>query len=407
MLQHIYRAYKTELAPDNQQLNGLYRHAGAARFAYNWGLRWKLNVLEHNKLPHPRLKSPTAVGLHRELTKLKKSRFSWMYELSKCVPQEALWDLEYAFRNFFVGRARFPRFKGRRRGVGSFRLTGAIRVRPDRVRLPRIGWVRLKERSYLPSKAHINSATVSERAGRWFVSINVAEEADVPTEVVRPTIGLDRGIEKLLVASDGTIVENPRALKHCQSKLKRLQRDVSRKKKGSKNRRKAVEALARRCYHIACVRHDAISKATTLLARTKSVIVVEDLNVNEMMKNHNLAGSIADAAWSETFRQLKYKTLWCGSRLVLADRWYPSTKRCSKCGNVKEHMDLSERIYHCDICGLIIDRDLNAARNLEQWPGVARTLKTPVEGGVQPQMAAQPPYESGTISPTGPTAMDV
>jgi putative transposase len=325
-----------------------------------------------------------------------------MYELSKCAPQEALRDLDAAFRNFFEGRAGFPRFKTRKRGAGSFTLTGDIGVRPDRVRLPRIGWVRLKERGYVPSKkAHINSATVSERAGRWFVSISVMEDvgsAEGPAPVQGPVIGVDRGIERLLVVSDGTSIENPKAALRYGRKLKHLQRSLSRKKKGSANRRKAIEALRRVHYSTANVRRDAINKATTTLAKTKSVIVVEDLGVRNMMANHRLPGSIADAAIGEVVRQLEYKTAWYGSSLVKADRWYPSTKRCSGCGYAKGQMSLSERTYRCDVCGLTIDRDLNAARNLEQWPGVARTLKTPVEGGVQPRLVVQPPCESGTTS---------
>ena len=392
------RAYRTELAPNEEQLRGLLNHAGAARFAYNWGLRWKLNVINFNRLPHPHVRFPTSVDLHRELNRLKKTKYAWLYESSKCAPQEALRDLDAAFRNFFEGRASFPRFKNKKRGRGSFTLTGHIKVERDKVCLPRVGWVRLKERGYIPSKVHINSATVSERAGRWFVAINVVEEARDPAPVHGPVAGVDRGISRLFVFSDGNIIENPRALKRHLRKLKHLQRAVSRKMKGSKNRLKAIEALRRQHYHIACVRLDAISKATTVLARTKSVIVVEDLNVREMTRNHSLAGSITDAAWGKAVRQLEYKTVWYGSKLVVADRWYPSTKRCSGCGHVKEHMNLSERIYHCEVCGLTIDRDLNAARNLEQWPGVARTLETPVEGRVQLRPVAQPPYESGTIS---------
>jgi putative transposase len=381
----------------------LHKHAGTARFAYNWGLRWKLSVMEYNQLPHPRISLPSAMDLHRELNKLKRARFPWMYESSKCAPQEALRDLDAAFKNFFAGRARFPRFKNRKRAAKSFTLAGAIAVRRDEVRLPRIGWVRLKERGYIPSKVHINSATVSERAGRWFVSVNVVEDLeDGPVPVQGQVAGVDRGIENLLVVSDGTSVENPRALRQYSRKLKRIQRALSRKLKGSANRRKAVEALRRVHYRIANTRRDAINKATTVLARTKSVIVVEDLMVRNMMANHSLAGSIADAAMAEVVRQLSYKSAWYGSRLVTADRWYPSTKRCSVCGRVKGRMDLSERTYHCDVCGLTMDRDVNAARNLEQWPGVARTLETPVEGGVQrPATVAKPPCEAGTTSLEG------
>jgi putative transposase len=357
--------------------------------------------MEYNELPHPHLRLPTAIDLHRELNGLKKTKFSWMYESSKCAPQEALRDLDAAFRNFFEKRAGFPRFKGRKRGAGSFTLTGAIRVGPDVVRLPRIGWVRLKERGYVPSRVHINSATVSERAGRWFVSISVAKEVPEHVPIQGPAVGVDRGINRLLTVSDGMLVENPRALNRYERKLEHLQRSVSRKRRGSANGRKAVKALRRVHYRVACVRKDVIGKATTMLARTKSVVVVEDLNTKNMMANHSLARSVQDAAWSELLRQLEYKTEWYGSRLVKADRWYPSTKRCSSCGKVKERMDLAERVYRCEACGLTMDRDLNAARNLEQWPGVARTLKTPVEGGVQPPVVAQPPNEAGTTSPEG------
>jgi putative transposase len=289
----------------------LFKHAGTARFAYNWGLRWKLSVMEYNRLPHPRIKLPTAIDLHKELSRLKKTRFQWMYESSKCAPQEALRDLDAAFKNFFERSAGFPRFKSRKRGVGSFTLTGAIHVHPDGVQLPRIGRVRLKERGYIPSKIHVNSATISEKAGRWFFSVNVVEEVEESTPIIGPVVGVDRGISRLLVASDGTTMENPRALERQQRKLKHLQRGISRKKEGSKNRQKALEALRRKHYHVSCVRLDAISKATTMLAKTKSVIVVEDLNVKKMLANHRLARSTADASWSEVVRQLEYKTGFC------------------------------------------------------------------------------------------------
>ncbi len=400
-MMQLIRAYKTELAPIDAQLPELRRHADAARFAYNWGLRWKMKVMEHNQLPHPRVRLPTAIDLHRELNALKKSRFPWMYESSKCAPQEALRDLDSAFMNFFESRARFPKLKSRKRGAGAFTLTGAIRIRPGEIRLPRLGWMRLKERGYLPSKGHINSVTVSERAGRWFVSVNVAEEVKDAVPVRRLIAGVDRGISSLMVISHGKVVENPRALARFERKLKHLQRALSRKRKGSKNRRKAVDALRKVHYRIANVRLDVIHKATTILAKTKSVIVVEDLRVRNMMANDSLAKSIQDSSMAEAARQLEYKTRWYGSKLVVAGAWFPSTKRCSGCGHVKDYMSLGERVYRCEVCDLVIDRDLNAARNMKQWPGVARTLETPVEGGVQSAVMVpliQPPSEAGTTS---------
>ena len=398
----LVRAYKTELAPDDAQLASLYRHAGAARFAYNWGLEWKSNVHLFNLLPHPKLKTPTAVDLHRELNRLKKTKLSWLYEVSKCAPQEALRDLDTAFSNFFGRRAGPPNFKSRKRGAGSFTLTGGIKVRPGEVRLPRIGWVRLKERGYIPSRAHVNCVTVSERAKRWYVAVNVVveERRKEPTTPPGPVVGVDRGLNSLAVVSDGTVLENPRVLRRYERKLKHLQRNLSRKRKGSSNRRKANGALARLNMRVVNTRLDAIQKFTTMLAKTKSVVVVEDLDVKNMMGNHHLARAISDAAWGETLRQLRYKARWYGSSLHKADRWYPSTKRCSRCGQVKEEMPLEERVFHCEGCGLVADRDLNAARNLAEWPGVARTLETPVEGGVQStaKPLIQPPSESGTIS---------
>ncbi|OGS50652.1 MAG: hypothetical protein A3K65_08960 [Euryarchaeota archaeon RBG_16_68_12] len=372
---------------------------GAARFAYNWGLRRKTTVMDLNRSSIERTKVPTAIDLHKELNGLKATQFPWMYDVSKCAPQEALRDLDAAFANFVEGRARFPTLKTRKHGLGAFTLTGAITIRPGQIRLPRLGWVRLKENGYLPSKIHINSATVSERAGRWFVSVNVVMQREKPKPISGPVVGVDRGLRSLAVVSDGIIVENPRALHRHERKLKRLQRAVSRKVKGSTNRRDAARALARLHLKISNVRKDALHKATTKLARTKSVIVVEDLGVRGMMANHRLAKSIADAGWGEFFRQLEYKTAWYGSRLVVADRFFPSTKMCSQCGNVKETISQIERMYSCERCGMVMDRDLNAAINISRWPGVARTLKTPVESGVPlTATSAQPLGEAGTTS---------
>ena len=200
--------------------------------------------------------------------------------------------------------------------------------------------------------------------------------------------------------SDGTSVENPRALERNERKLKRLQWAVSRKKKGSKNRDKAVLALERKHLHIENIRLDAIHKATTVLAKTKSVVVIENLDVKWMMKRRPLAKAIQDAAMAQAGWQLRYKAELYGTRLVVAPWWYPTAKRSSRSGNVKEKMGLTERTYHCDVWGLTIDRDLNAARNLEQWPGVARTLKTPVERNM-PFVADIVPDEAGTISTFG------
>ena len=359
----VSRAYRVELDPTNVQRTDLLRHGGAARFAYNWGLQRKQEVWWMNQLPVPRVKTPTAIDLHRELNLRKKRDLGWMYESSKCAPQEALRDLDRAYRNFFEGRATFPRFHSRHRGLGSFRLTGSIGVRDRHIDLPRIGRVHLKERGYLPEKVPVRSATVSERAGRWYASVAVEEDPPGPTPVMGGAVGVDLGINHLATVSDGTVFENPKALGHRLRKLQHLQREVSRKQKGSKRREKAKRRLSRCHAKVADLRKDALHKATTFLARTKPGVVVESLRPKNLLKNRRLARSLADASFGEFVRQLEYKCRWYGSRLMKADPFYPSTKLCSECGSLKE-MPLSERTYECSSCGLVMDRDLNASRNL-------------------------------------------
>jgi len=354
----IKRAYKTELDPNNIQRTTMLRHAGVARFAYNWGLTRRME--EYAKTG----RSSNAIGLHRQLNALKRTDYPWMYAVSKCAPQEALRDLDRAFKNFFEGRAEYPKFRSRKRGIGGFRLTGSIRVFRDSVQLPRIGRVRLKEKGYLPTGgAHILSVTVSEKAGRWFVSIQVEEEIEVPINA-GPVAGVDVGISQLATVSDGTVIENPKALARFERKRKRLQRSLPRKMKNSRNRIDAKMRLARCEFRIASVRRDAQHKATTMLARTKSAIGVEGLNVAGLLKNHCVARQLADAGVREFLRQLEYKAEWNGSKIVEADPFFPSTKRCSNCDNVKDEMPLSERTYKCEVCGFEADRDLNASINL-------------------------------------------
>lgn len=437
----ITRGYKTELDLNNQQMTACKRHAGAARFAYNWGLKRKQEV--YKETGH----GISAMELHRELNALKQTEFPWMYNVSKCAPQEALYDLDTAFKNFFrrvaekkasqrKGKAGYPRFKTKRKGLGSFRLTGSIHIFENAIELPRLGRLRLHECGYLPTNGvKILSATVSEQAGKWFVSVQVEEEVPNPPPATGDPIGIDLGVKTLAQCSDGRSIANPKALQSDLKKLKRLHRRLSRKKKGSKNRAKARAKLARQYARIAHVRQDALHKATAALTRAQLtleerrhrqaeiaaslpkpktkvkakpgkrtkpteppplpehlarkvkrkqikkrlrqatpadaplrplLVILEDLNVDGMKRNHKLAQAVSDVGLFEFKRQMRYKTMWQGEMLFLADRWFPSTKRCSGCSHIKEEMDLSERIYVCDNpqCGLVIDRDLNAARNL-------------------------------------------
>ena len=356
---------------NNVQRTACARHAGAARFAFNWGLVRKQQAYLDGQ------KTPTAIDLHRELNRLKKTELAWMYEVSKCAPQEALRNLDQAFANFFrrVKERRagqkikvgFPKFKSKKHGLGSFRLAGSIHVFEKEIQLPRLGRLRLKERKYLPtSEVHILSATVSEHAGRWFVSVQVEMEIADPEQSGKPNAGVDLGINRMAQVSDGKYFENPRALQRFLAKIKRLHRTVSRRQKESTNRKKAVQQLAKAYARTTNIRKNALHQATSWLARTKSAIMLEDLNVSGMMHNHHLARSIGDVGMYEFRRQLAYKGTWYGCEVRLADRFYPSTKRCSRCGKVKDEMSLDERTYECEVCGLVMDRDLNAALNLKQ-----------------------------------------
>jgi putative transposase len=361
----VHRAYKTELKLNNRQRTLCRKYVGCARFAYNWGLRRKIAQYQQTG------KSPNAIALHRELNRLKPTDFPWMYEVSKCAPQEALRNLDQAFANFYRrlkngGPPGFPKFKSRKRGSGSFRLTGRIRVFPHAIQLPRLGRLRLKEQNYLPSESdqvHILSATLSEQAGRWFVSLLVREALVVP-ENRGPVVGVDLGLQRLVVVSDGTVHENPRALFRFERKLKRVQQSLARKRRGSRNRRRTVRRLQRLHRRITNIRRDALHKVTSMLARTKAVIVVEDLNVAGMKQHPHLAKAVADVGFFEFRRQLIYKTKWYGSQLLVAPRFYPSSKWCSQCGEIKEHLALSVRVFVCNRCGVRLDRDVNASYNL-------------------------------------------
>jgi IS605 OrfB family transposase len=377
----IQRAYKTELDLNDQQVTACCQHAGAARWAYNWGLRRKQEAY------HTTGKTPTALDLHRELNALKKTDVSWMYTVSKCAPQEALRNLDAAFSQFFRrtqlkkvgklhGKVGYPTLKSRKKGLGSFRVASSITVFPDTIQLPRLGRLRLKEHGYLPTTGthdphgvHILSATVSEQAGRWYVSVQVEQEHAVP-ENIGSVVGIDLGVKSLATVSDGIVIPNPRHLKRRLKSLKRLHRAVSRKVKGSKNRKKAAHRLARLYWKVSNQRHTTLHQVTTALAKTESVIVIENLRVAGMLKNHHLALAIGDVGFAEFRRQLEYKAARYGGQVLLADRWEPSSKACSGCGWVDDDLTLADRQFHCRNpqvrCGLVLDRDLNAAINLRK-----------------------------------------
>jgi putative transposase len=371
----VKRGYRVELDLNDQQRTACKKHVGASRWAYNYGLRRKQEAYAAG------LPIPYAAQLHKEINALKQTT-AWMYDVSKCSFQEGLRDLDAGFKHFFrkcklkkegkwKGKCGYPKYKSKKKGLGSARFTGHIHVCPDAIQLPRLGLLRLKERDYLPMNAQIGSATISEQAGCWYVSICVHREQKEPECATGPIIGVDLGIKTLATCSDGRIIDNPKALRKNLKKLKRRGRQHSRKAKGSNNRKKAQRKLARMHARIANIRKDTLHKATSsIVAKTKpgkerpSMIVLEDLNVSGMLKNRKLSRAIADVGFYEFRRQLTSKAALAGSTVKIVSRWFPSSKTCSSCGIVKESLDLSERVFVCEDCGYVADRDYNAAKVL-------------------------------------------
>jgi putative transposase len=361
----VNQAFRFELSPNAAQRRALAQHIGAARFAYNWGLSLCQKALEEGR------RLPSAAELHREWNRWKRENAPWWTEVSKCAPQEAFRDLERALKNWRKGKGRFPRFKRKKLAPDNgARLTGSIRVFSRHIGLPRIGKVKSKEptegllKLLEEGKAKILSATLSREADRFYVSLTCeVERPDPKPKEVRSeddVVGVDLGLASFAVLSDGTRIEAPKPLAKRLRLLKRRSKQLSRKEKGSNNAKKAALRLARLHRKVKNLRRDFLHKQTTCLARTKPVIVVEDLSVRGLSRGW-LSRSVADVGWGTFLRMLEYKAKWHGATLILAPRSFPSTRLCSRCGHLHGKMSLSQRVFRCEACGLEMDRDLNAA----------------------------------------------
>lgn len=376
----VFQAFRYALDAAPRGERDCRSHAGASRFGWNWALA---KVIERYAAEG---KFYSAIDLHKLWNAEKKAdpKLSWWSENSKCAYQEAFQDLDRALRDFTKSRKGqrkgrklgFPKFKKRGKCRDSFRLTGAIRCSGSTVTLPRLGSLRTHESTeklaslVRSGRARILSATVSRTAQRWFVSFAVEVERDVPESHARPSsaVGVDLGVKALLTGVDDAgkvvAVAGPRPFRAVLRRLRRASRAHSRKIKGSANRRKAADRLARVHARVANVRADALHKATSELAAKYETVVAEDLNVTGMVRNRKLARAVSDQGFGEARRMLGYKTAWSGGTLLVADRWYPSSKLCSACGWRKPSLTLADRIFACESCGHTEDRDVNAARNL-------------------------------------------
>src|SRR3990167_4462459 len=339
----MLRAHKIELRANNKQATYFAKACGTARKAYNWGLEeWKKQYQAGGK--------PTEGALRRQLNSIKRKEFPWMLEVTKNAPQMAIMQLGNAFKNFFSKRAKYPTF--RKKWIDDrFTLTNdQFAVNDSRIRIPPLGWVRMRES--LRYKGKIVSATISRRANKWFASITV-EMSKPPTSIANENqvaVGVDLGLHHFATLSTGEKIAGPKPHKTLMDRLRRLSRSLSRKQKGSNNRKKAKVKLARLHYQIANIRCDAQHQLTTLLVNNYDVIGIEDLHVKGMMKNRRLSRSIADMGFGEFRRQLEYKVSSAGKKLVVADRWFASSKICSHCGEKVKALPLSERNWTCAFC---------------------------------------------------------
>ena len=351
----MLKAHKIRLEPNNIQRTKLNQSAGVSRFAYNWALnQWQTQYNKGEK--------PNQFQLRKQLNSVKKEQFPWMAEITKCAPQEAIIDLGKAYKNFFNKRAQHPKFK--KKGIkDSFKVSsGAFKVEGNRIRLPKIGWIRMSET--LKHEGTPISVTVSQKAGIWFAAITtetVTTHPDVPNK----TIGVDWGVNEI-VTSDNERFRVPRSYRRAEAKLRRAQKELNRRQKGSNNRAKTRNKIAKIHYKTSNQRNDFTHKLTTHLANTNNIIVIENLKPSNMVKNRKLAKSILDANYFEIKRQLTYKTQERKTTLIIADQWFPSTQLCSTC-QVKTKLNMNIRKWVCQYCATPHDRDHNAAMNLKQY----------------------------------------
>ena len=361
----MLRTHKIALDPNNKQRTHLAKCAGVSRFAYNWALSEWNRMYEDWSFDNS-LGKPNQMLLRRNLNAIKREQFPWMLEVTKCAPQEAIIDLGKAFKNFFEGRASRPVFK--RKGVhDSFRVSsGFFSVSGKRIRLPIIGWLRMREE--LRFCGRIVSVTISRRADRWYAGVvcELPEPAHNASADKGKVVGVDAGA-CAYVTSDGAVYETPRSYRKAEKRLRRAQQSLSRKQKGSKNREKQKLKVAKAHACVSDRRAGFLHKMTTEITGVTDTVVIEDLNVKGMLKNRRLSKSISDASFGEFRRQIAYKTEASGKTLILAGRYYPSSKLCSSCGSKAKSLTLNMREWVCPDCGALHNRDFNASVNLKKY----------------------------------------
>ena len=360
----VQLAHKIRIYPSQEAEVYLKRSCGIARFAWNWALnQWRTKYAAGEK-------GMSAYSLDKEFNALKGTEFPWVSEVGVWASKKSIQNLGDAFSRFFKKTSKYPRFKKKGKSRNSFYIPAThFRLSGRYLQLPKLPGA-IKMAQPLRYDGDLRSVVISrDSCGDWFASFSVI----LPESYVYPhlcesqaTVGLDVGISTLLTLSTGEKIENPRSLRSKERKIRRLQRSVSRKQRGSRNREKARILLARVHRKVTRIRQDASHRVTSRLVKAFRVIGIEDLNVKGMLKNHRLAASLSDAAFGEIRRQLEYKAPLAGSNVALAGRFYPSSKRCSYCGETLKELSLNVRVWTCPACGACHDRDVNAAHNLDQ-----------------------------------------
>jgi putative transposase len=354
------------------------RCAGASRYVYNWGLaEWNRQYEAYRE--DNTLKRPSQYDLRTQFNGIKDELCPWIREVPYAITEAAFEALGQAFHRYLQSdktgkRSGNPKFKNRS-SPKRFRLRDVV-VDTGAVKVPRLGSVRLTEDGYIPVSADYGTYfAFSERAGHWYISALVRDDNSSKPNLSQNVLGVDFGISALAVVSNGTVFENPQAIASGEAKIKRLSRELARRQKGGANRDKTREKIAREYARVTDVRSHTLHQISDYLtAKCKpQMIVLEDLNVTGMMKNHRLARAISDVSWSELRRQVEYKAAQLGIEVFLASQMYPSSKTCSRCGYIKADLPLEVRTFVCDDCGFTLDRDLNAAYNLAALGQKAQT----------------------------------
>lgn len=374
-------AHKIKLNPNNKQITYFKKACGISRLTWNWALaEWNKEYINGEK--------PSRFSLNKKFNSIKKEQFPFMYEVTKCASAYPFIQLQNAYNRFFKHTSNKPHFKSKKKSKDSFYISNdLIKIKDKKVRIPKLGWVNMRENIRFDGR--LLSATISREVNKWFISFSFELNA-IPYQLCenQANVGVDLGIEKLATLSDGKYFENLKLIKKYSKKMRRMQRQLSRKqhstKKGditkqSNNYKKQAIKVAKLHQRIRNTRNDYLNKITTYITSNYKNIVIENLNVKGMIKNHHLAKSINDVSWGEFKRQLEYKSILRNNNLIIADRWFPSSKTCSNCGYINKKLRLSNRTFICPKCGNRIDRDLNASINLVKLVPQDLGEFTPVE----------------------------